>query len=376
MKEKLTVLMVSFFGKSGGAQQTAQLANVLSKGHMMTAIMPKYDDAHFDESVDLIKVSAPRGYLKTMLKTIDLPFFMNLVRKIDHIHPDVIHMTSRHPWSPLLLFFLRRKYPVVTTIHDPEPNIGGRVRSVQRLSNRMLIILSNKIIVFGEKLKEDLIRNGVPEEKIEITSHGVFSFFLDWKKDDVEEEKNTILFFGQITTYKGLEYLIEAAEIIKNELHNFKIIVAGKGDINKHKALIKIKNLTDTFVLINEYIPNETVPELFQRSSLVVLPYIEGTQSGVIHVAYVFKKPVVTTDVGSIPEVVEDGKAGFVVPPRDVTALAEAIIKLLKDDELRKEMGEYAYRKIKEELSQDKVAEKTIEIYEKAIASHKKKVII
>lgn len=372
MKEKLTILMVSFFGKSGGAQQTAQLANVLSKGHMMTAIMPKYDDAHFDESVDLIKVSAPRGYLETMLKTIDLPFFMNLVRKIDHIHPDVIHMTSRHPWCPLLLFFLRRKYPVVTTIHDPEPNIGGRVRSVQRLSNRMLIVLSNKIIVFGEKLKEDLIRNGMPEEKIEITPHGGFSFFLNWKKDDVEEEKNTILFFGRITTYKGLEYLIEAAEIIKNELHNFKIIVAGEGDISKHKELIKMKNLTDTFVLINEYIPNETVPELFQRSSLVVLPYIEGTQSGVVHVGYMFKKPVVATNVGSIPEVVEDGKTGFVVPPRDVNILANAIIMLLKNDELRKEMGENGYRKMEEELSWEKIAKKTIDIYEKTIEEYRR----
>ena len=375
MGEKLGILMVSFFGKSGGAQRTAQLANMLSKGHKVTAILPEYDDAYFDESVDMIKVSAPLGYLKTMLKTIDLTFFINLVRRIDRIHPDVIHITSRHPWSPLLLLFLRGKYPVVTTIYEPEPYIGEKIRFVQCLSNKALVALSNKIIVLGEKLKEDLIKNGVPEEKIKVTSHGGLPIFLKGKKGDIKEEKNTILFFGRIQPYKGLDYLIKAAEILKEKLHNFKIIVAGKGNIGRYKALIKMKNLTDTFELINEYIPNESVAELFQRSSLVVLPYIEGGQSGVMHIAYMFKKPVVTTNVGSTPEVVEEGKTGFVVPPRDVNALADAIIKLLKDDELRKEMGENAYKKMEEELSWDKIAEKAIEIYEKAIASHKKVII-
>ena len=375
MGEKLTILMVSFFGKGGAAQQTAQLANVLSKDHKVSVIIAEYANIPFDEEVNLIKVSVPLGYFETMLKTINLTFFMDLIRKIDHIHPDVIHVTSKHPWSPLLLLFLRQKYPVVTTIHDPKPHIGERTKFVQCLSNKALITLSNKVIVLGEKLKEDLIRNGVPEEKIKISPLGGFSFFLKWRKDNVVEEENTILFFGSVRPNKGLEYLIEAVEIIKKELHNFKIIVAGEGDISKHRELIKIKNLSDNFILINEYIPNESVAELFQRSSLVALPYIEGTHSGVIHAAYMFKKPAVVTNVGSIPEVVEDGKTGFVVPPRDVNALADAIIKLLKDDKLRKEMGENAYRKMEEELSWDKIAEKTIEIYEKAIASHKEMII-
>ena len=79
--------------------------------------------------------------------------------------------------------------------------------------------------------------------------------------------------------------------------------------------------------------------ELFQRASIVVLPYIEGSQTGIIPIAYSFKKPVIATNVGSISEVVEDGVTGFIVPPRDSHALADAIIKILKDDDLRKRDG-------------------------------------
>lgn len=103
------------------------------------------------------------------------------------------------------------------------------------------------------------------------------------------------------------------------------------------------------------------------------LPCLEATQSGSLHIACAFKKPVVAKSVGSIPEVVHDGISGFVVPPKDPEALADAIVKLLKDDKLRKEMGENGYKKMKEELSWDKIAEKMIAIYKEVINEYKNK---
>jgi len=109
------------------------------------------------------------------------------------------------------------------------------------------------------------------------------------------------------------------------------------------------------------------VSELFQKASVVVLPYIDGSQTGIIPIAYAFKKPVIVTNVGSIPEVVDDGKTGYIVPPRNEKKLAEAIIDILRDEHKRKQMGENAYKKMKEELSWDKIAEKTIRVYEEII---------
>ena len=97
---------------------------------------------------------------------------------------------------------------------------------------------------------------------------------------------------------------------------------------------------------------------------MVVLPYIEGSQTGIIPIAYSFKKPVVVTDVGSISEVVVDGETGYVVNPRNSEELAEAIITILKNKNEREKMGNTAYLKMKNELSWDKIAEKTIELYE------------
>lgn len=80
-----------------------------------------------------------------------------------------------------------------------------------------------------------------------------------------------------------------------------------------------------------------------------------------MRIVFGFKKPVVVTDVGAIPEIVDDGVTGFIVPPRNSEAPAEAIIKLLKDEKLRKQMGENTYKKLKTDLSWDNIAEKTIE---------------
>ena len=94
-----------------------------------------------------------------------------------------------------------------------------------------------------------------------------------------------------------------------------------------------------------------------------MLPYVEGSQTGVVPIAYSFKKPVVVTNVGSFDEVVEDGKTGFIVPPRDPAAIADAVAKMLKDRQRRLQMGENAYRKMNEDLSWDTVVTDTVRIY-------------
>jgi glycosyltransferase involved in cell wall biosynthesis len=168
----------------------------------------------------------------------------------------------------------------------------------------------------------------------------------------------------------SLEYLIEAEPLITKEVPDAKIVIAGKGENFKKYEDMMINR--ETFIVYNYRIPYKEGAELFQRCSVVVLPYIDASQSGVIPTAYGFKKPVVVTDVGSIPEIVDDGITGFIMPPKNPEAWAEVIVKLLKDEKLRREMGENAYKKLKRDLSWDKIAEKTIEVYKKAIEEDKK----
>jgi glycosyltransferase involved in cell wall biosynthesis len=206
-----------------------------------------------------------------------------------------------------------------------------------------------------------LIDKGVACDKVFVVPHGDYSYYTEWSKGLIQE-KNTVLFFGLIREYKGLEYLIRAVPTISSSIPELKVIIAGDGDFTKYESLI---DNTAHFEIHNRFIPDEEVSDLFERASVVVLPYTEASQSGVVPIAYAFKKPVVATNVGSLIEVVEDGVTGFVVPPRNTEALSDAIIKILENECLRKKMGENGYENMKKKMSWEEVAQNTVQIYNK-----------
>jgi glycosyltransferase involved in cell wall biosynthesis len=119
----------------------------------------------------------------------------------------------------------------------------------------------------------------------------------------------------------------------------------------------------DAFEVYNYRIPYEEGARLFLQASVVALPYLEASQSGVIPTAYGFRRPVVVTDVGSLPEVVDDGVTGYVVPPRDPEALAAAIVRLLKDPDGCRRMGEQGYAKLKTDMAWSTIVESLLAVY-------------
>ena len=350
---------------------TIQLSNALSKKETVMLILPnkvlKEELDNIDENVKLHQLKYPKHiYYPSILSTI-----FQIIKQIKTFNPDVIHFQVLGTVLCLIFPFLK-KYPLVGTFHDVKPHVGEE-SLLHRFVMYCAIKYSNQIIVHGEKLKEQMIKEyNIPSEKVHaipIGEHRVTPFKI-YEREDLKEDGNLILFFGRIWEYKGLEYLIKAEPLISKEVPDAKIIIAGTGEnFKKYENMMVNK---DNFIVRNRYISYKEGAELFQRCSLVVLPYIEASQSGVIPTAYGFKKPVVVTDVGSIPEIVDDGVTGFIVPPRNPEALAYAIIKLLKNEKLRKEMGENAYKKLKTDLSWDNIAEKTIEVYEKAIENRNK----
>mgnify|MGYP002682685571 CR=1 FL=1 len=107
---------------------------------------------------------------------------------------------------------------------------------------------------------------------------------------------------------------------------------------------------------------------LLARSSVILLPYLEATQSGVIPLAYGAERPVVATSVGAIPEIVENGRTGLLVPPGDASALAAGTIRLLGDQELAKRVAAAGRKYAEEHLSWEAVAEATVPVYEEIAA--------
>jgi len=209
----------------------------------------------------------------------------------------------------------------------------------------------------------------MPPDKVffvHIGEHEVAPFRI-FERSDITEEKNSILFFGRIYEYKGLEYLIKAEPMITDKIPNCKIVIAGTGE-NFGEYNILIGNRRQNFIIHNYRISYKEGAELFKQCSVVVLPYVEASQSGVAPTALGFKKPVIATKVGSIAEVVDDGKTGLIVPPQDPRALAEAIIKLLNNDKLRKKMGENGFIKLKKDFDWDPISKRTIDIYKSVLS--------
>lgn len=360
--KKLKVVLLAFWYP----EYLIGLANSLSNRMEVFLMLPSCYEKEYSMTIrDEVKTyffKQPRQRYPTNLITV-----YNIIKRINKFKPKIIHIQDSYPWFSFGLPFLK-KYKLMMTIHDPIQHKGEKkIRDYFRdFSHR---IFSNHFIVHGEKLKEEFTRKyKINKDKVDVIPHGSLESVKNYSEKKFIEKKNTVLFFGRIYEYKGLDYLIRAEPLIREKIPDIRIVIAGKGEnFSRYRKLIKNK---ESFIIYNRYIPNEELPKHYQEASIVVLPYIEASQSGVVPVAYAFKKAVVITNVGSIPEMVDNGKTGIIVPPRNVKKLAEAIIYLLKKDKVRKAMGDNGYRKMKKELSWDEVAKKTIMVYEKCLKNN------
>ena len=138
-----------------------------------------------------------------------------------------------------------------------------------------------------------------------------------------QTDEQLILFFGRIWQYKGLDYLIRSQPLINREFPDAKIMICGQGE--NFQRYRKLMSNPDKFIVHNRWITDDERSDFFQRASIVVLPYIEATQSGIVPVAYAHAKPVIATRAGGLPDVIEDGRTGLLVDPEDVVQLANAI---------------------------------------------------
>ena len=172
------------------------------------------------------------------------------------------------------------------------------------------------------------------------------------------ETDNVILFFGFIREYKGLKHLICAMPYIEESIPNCKLIIAGEffeNNKEEYANLIMSQGSKNSIQLFDGYIPDNDINKYFTSCDVVVLPYESATQSAIVQIAYGFNKPVISTDVGGLSEVVIDGKTGYTIPPFDHKLLANAIIRFFKEGNkerflinIQTEADKYTWNKMNE----------------------------
>jgi len=200
-----------------------------------------------------------------------------------------------------------------------------------------------------KEIEEDF---DVPPEQVSVIPVGdLLAFLRDGKAVTARESsggRRVVLFFGIIEPRKGLLVLIHAFAAIRERVPGAFLHIVGKPyeDTGRYLAEIERLGLSDSVRFDAGYVPLVDVPAVFESADVVVLPYEEGWSSGVVLSAYGFGKPVVATTIGGLPELIEEGKTGFLVPPGDAAALAGAVARIIADDDttrlMKKEIAEVA----------------------------------
>jgi glycosyltransferase involved in cell wall biosynthesis len=289
------------------------------------------------------------------------------IKHMDRLKPDVFHLNDISLRLAPILNLKMNLPPMIVSVHDVIAHSGEadwRTRLTRRLTFRKVqqFLLHNSYSQDGF-----CTQYNVPESRVSSIPLGVLEIFREWSNTSVPEEEKTILFFGRISEYKGLHVLIEAANEICKKVSNVRFIIAGRPVPSfRVPDFIDLPN-NGCFELHLQYISNTLLATLFQRSALVVCPYLDATQSGVVLTAYAFEKPVVATDVGGMREYIWNGETGYLVPPQDPRILAERIVSILREPSRRLLMKKGIIQRIQEDLSWRRIAERTIRIYEQLI---------
>ena len=355
------------------AEYSYRLASSLAASHDVLLIVTK---RNYENELGSYKFRGVPKRLELLIledcRLRDPQVFYNtflIIRAVHEFDPDVVHLQEGLKdylvWS---LMFLA-KYPRVLTIHDPRPHSGqdAKLTPRRRFYRSYLRSIPEAVIVHGTKLSEET-RRIIPKLADSVFSipHGPLGAGI--LKEDLEiktRENGSLLFFGRIEEYKGLGYFLSAMKLLREWGVNVRATIAGAGnDLERYRNEI-VKD--DRILLIDRYISPGEIPGIFKRSNIVVLPYADATQSGIAAMALTYGKPIIASDVGSVEEMVTHGVNGYLVPPRDPKALAQAIRQLLSNDAKMLEFARNSLKRAQNELSWPVIAQATTRVYLLAI---------
>ena len=276
---------------------------------------------------------------------------------------------------------------IVLTAH----NVNMRRRDgmdswLNRWSLRMQYRLADHIFVHTDKMKAELVADfGVHENKVSVIPFGINNTVpkTDLTNCDakrmlgIADTDKTILCFGQIAPYKGLEYLVAAFAELLNRDRRYRLVIAGKPKWNQAywkriEELMIDHGVGNRVTQRIEHVPDDETELYFKAADVLVLSYTEIFQSGVIFLGYSFGLPAIVADVGSLKEEVIEGETGFVFKARDSSDLASMVDEYFKSELFRNlesrraEIKAYA----NERYSWDKVAAVTTSVYSRLLNSN------
>ena len=301
-----------------------------------------------------------------------LAYYSRLIAYAASARPKIFHILWNNKFETfdrtlLMLYYKFLRKRIVLTAH----NVNKRRRDsrdslLNRLTLRIQYQLADHIFVHTERMKAELMNQfGVSTARSSVIPFGINNSVPNThltptqakERLGVGENEKAILFFGRIKPYKGLEYLIAAFQVLARRSASYRLIIVGRLEEGCEQYWETIRKEIQEYceagriTLRIEFIPDSEIEVYFKAGDVLILPYKEIFQSGVIFLGYSFGLPAIIADVGSLKDDVVEGKNGFVFSPEDPTDLARAIEQYFGSDlfadleSRRQEIRDYALQR-------------------------------
>lgn len=308
---------------------------------------------------------------------------VRLTRYLVHARPNIVQFGEvEFPFEGLFLQYMKwRGLKLAQICHEFESReTPGLLASI---ADRLKVIVYESFdILFlhgaSNLDKFNALYPMIPRERLREIVHGNEQIFPQppdieaqcaalQEKYRLNDANRLVLFFGSLTPSKGIPDLIQAFGEVYAQNSSARLLIAGMPtkymDMNALFRQVDELRLRDVVIFDSRYLAMEEIAPLMHRANVVVLPYLSSSQSGAIQVAYSSGRPVVATNVGAFPDVVDEGLSGFLVPPGAPKELGEAITKIINDESRAAEMGRYAKRLSETKFAWPPIARNILEVY-------------
>jgi glycosyltransferase involved in cell wall biosynthesis len=350
--------------RGGIAHYTTLLAEALREQHevLLISFSQQYPRWLFPGKSDRDPSERPlRTDAEYLLNPLNPLSWRRTLRRLKEWQPDVVVMPWWVPfWAPAWSALGRgiRRLPgrpkLIFICHNVMPHERGKLGFLLPWVTRQTLTPGDGFILHASS-DEQILRQILPRARCRVTpipTYGALGGQTNALPVALPTDRPLLLFAGFVRPYKGLDVLLEAMALVKRPLH---LLVAGEfwqGTVT-YKEQIALLGLGESVTLLDEYLPDETLAACMNRADVVVLPYRSATQSAVVQVAFGYGRPVITTNVGGLAEVVTHEKTGLVVPPEDPVALAAAIERFFAEEmegemaeNIRGENGRFGWEKL------------------------------
>ena len=339
------------------------------RGHEVTVLTLNQKKSPETEFVDGYHVFRFPSYFTMCGNSFAPGLILEIMRRRKSV--DIIHAHSHLFFSTnvCVLARLLHSAPLVITNHGL---ISASAPSwlntlYKHIISRMTFHIADHIICYTDIEKENIETLGIDPKKISVIHNGVDITLFAPRDSEKNTYNKQILWVGRYVTGKGVDYLIDAFSQVQKMIPETHLVLVGEGP-EKKAIEFRIQNLNlQSSVTIIDYQDNADLPEVYKKSDAFVLPsHMEGVPRTILE-AMSCGIPVVTTNLSHLVEII-DG-AGLVVPPKEPALLSDAILTILEDPSLAKNMGQRGREKIEQEYSWEDTVGKTIGLYESIIAN-------